>query len=126
MRTSEEIYHRVRWDPRFDAARFTLGVLQRGRGPKQVPLPAFAPGGDIPWHRVLFIEADGEVVWARSAGIDAIDTSAAGRVRRPRLLREPFFAARTPFAFHPLDGWRAVTERPDGPAAPDTLRVLTW
>ena len=26
MRTSEEIYHRVRWDPRFDPARFVLGV----------------------------------------------------------------------------------------------------
>ena len=30
MRTSEEIYHRVRWDPRFDPARFVLGVQQRG------------------------------------------------------------------------------------------------
>jgi poly(A) polymerase len=26
MRTSEEIYHRVRWDPRFDPARFVLGI----------------------------------------------------------------------------------------------------
>ena len=30
MRTSEEIYHRVRWDPRFDPARFVLGVNVRG------------------------------------------------------------------------------------------------
>src|SRR3954449_10317453 len=103
MRTSEEIYHRVRWDPRFDAARFTFGVLQRGRSPKRVPLPAFVPGGDIPWHRVLFIEADGEVVWDRTAGLDRIDASAAGRVRAPRRLREPFFAALTAHAWD--GGW---------------------
>ena len=29
MRTSEEIYHRVRWDSRFDPARFVFGVEQR-------------------------------------------------------------------------------------------------
>ena len=60
MRTSEEIYHRVRWDPRFDPARFVLGINVRGAAPKRVPLPNFVPGGDIPWHRVLFVEADGE------------------------------------------------------------------
>ena len=68
MRTSEEIYHRVRWDPRFDPARFVLGINQRGAAPKRVPLPTFVPGGDIPWHRVLFIEADGELVWDRADG----------------------------------------------------------
>lgn len=81
MRTSEEIYHRVRWDARFDPARFVLGVAQRGTVPKRVPLPRFTPGGDIPWHRVLFFEADGEVVWDRSSGVDRIDATDAGRIR---------------------------------------------
>ena len=75
MRTSEEIYHRVRWDPRFDPARFVLGVGQRGRDPKRVPLPTFVPGGDVPWHRVLFFEADGELVWDRATGLDRIDAA---------------------------------------------------
>lgn len=75
MRTSEEIYHRVRWDARFDPARFVLGVAQRGREPKRVPLDRFTPGGDIPWHRVLFFEADGEVVWDRATGTDRIDAT---------------------------------------------------
>ena len=79
MRTSEEIYHRVRWDPRFDPARFVLGVSLRGAPAIRVPLPRFVPGGDIPWHRVVFIEADGEVVWDRSAGVDRLDASS----RRP-------------------------------------------
>ncbi|MEV7225693.1 poly(A) polymerase [Polymorphospora sp. NPDC051019] len=124
MRTSEEIYHRARWDPRFDPARFVIGVNARGREPKRIPLPAFVPGGDIPWHRVLFVEADGEVVWDRATGLDRIDASAAGRIRAPRRLRAPHFAATTPHAWHPVDGWAPAPEQPAAPAA--RLRVLTW
>ncbi|MGW1894840.1 poly(A) polymerase [Streptomyces sp. NPDC002004] len=150
MRTSEEIYHRVRWDPRFDPARFVLGIHQRGASPKRIPLPVFVPGGDIPWHRVLFVEADGEVVWDRATGVDRIDTAEAGRVREPRRLRAPFFTARTPYAWDPAVGaWcpaaevrgrpgpgkggvrgRPASARDDDagrlvPGATD-LRVLTW
>ncbi|CAM5298850.1 poly(A) polymerase [Streptomyces aurantiogriseus] len=129
MRTSEEIYHRVRWDARFDPARFVLGIHQRGAAPKRVPLPTFVPGGEIPWHRVLFVEADGEVVWDRATGVDRIDACAAGRVREARRLRAPFFTARTPHA------WDAAAGRwiPAAPAAStvreagrDRVRVLTW
>ncbi|MFC6021169.1 poly(A) polymerase [Plantactinospora solaniradicis] len=129
MRTSEEIYHRIRWDPRFDPARFVLGVTVRGPGPARVPLPAFVPGGDVPWHRVLFIEADGEVVWDRSTGLDRIDSSSAGRVRDPRRLRAPFFTAGTPFRWDPLVGWHDAVipaATTTGPAAAVRLRVLTW
>ncbi|OAH10210.1 RNA repair domain-containing protein [Streptomyces jeddahensis] len=87
MRTSDEIFHRVRWDPRFDPARFVLGISQRGAAPKRIALTSFVPGGDIPWHRVVFIEADGEVVWDRATGMDRIDASSAGRVRGSRRLR---------------------------------------
>ncbi|MFI2370572.1 poly(A) polymerase [Streptomyces sp. NPDC018833] len=124
MRTSEEIYHRVRWDARFDPARFVIGVLQRGAPPKRVPLPAFVPGGDIPWHRVLFFEADGEVVWDRTSGVDRIDATDAGRVREARRLRAPFFAARTPHVWDGADWVPARTPRGAAPLGP--LRVLTW
>ncbi|KFG00184.1 polynucleotide adenylyltransferase [Streptomyces scabiei] len=128
MRTSEEIYHRVRWDARFDPARFVLGVLQRNAAPKRVPLPAFVPGGEIPWHRVLFFEADGETVWDRATGADRIDATEAGRVREARLLRAPFFTARTP---HAWDGeeWVPSTRSPRAvPPEPGSegVRVLTW
>ena len=129
MRTSDEIYHRIRWDPRFDPARFVLGINQRGAPPKRMPLPAFIPGGDIPWHRVLFIEADGEVVWDRSTGVDRVDSTAAGRVREPRRLRAPFFTAKTPHAWDPVAGWRPAGGAPGAmamPAAGPRLRVLTW
>ncbi|MEU6526554.1 RNA repair domain-containing protein [Streptomyces sp. NPDC046924] len=127
MRTSDEIYHRVRWDPRFDPARFVLGIAQRGAAPARVPLPSFVPGGDIPWHRVLFVEADGELVWDRTTGVDRLDASDAGRVRSPRLLRAPFFTAGTPHTWEPAEGWRPADGAPRA-AVPGagSLRVLTW
>ncbi|WNI23041.1 poly(A) polymerase [Streptomyces sp. ITFR-16] len=125
MRTSEEIYHRVRWDARFDPARFVLGVAQRGRDPKRVPLDRFTPGGDIPWHRVLFFEADGEVVWDRATGTDRIDATDAGRIRTPRHLPAPYFTSRAPHAFSPATGaWEPAPAGPPGPSA--ALTVLTW
>lgn len=118
MRTSDEVYHRVRWDGRFDPARFVMGVMQRGAEPMRVPLPSFVPGGDIPWHRVLFFEADGEVVWDRRSGVDLLDESEAGRVREARLLRAPYFEARRV--------WRPFTGGPEGMPYGGGLRVLTW
>ncbi|MEU2022720.1 RNA repair domain-containing protein [Streptomyces sp. NPDC016469] len=125
MRTSEQLYHRVRWDARFDPARFVLGVAQRGREPKRVPLDRFTPGGDIPWHRVLFFEADGEVVWDRATGTDRIDATEAGRIREARRLPSPYFTARTPHAYSPATGtWSMAPTGAKSPAGP--LTVLTW
>ncbi|MET9657939.1 RNA repair domain-containing protein [Streptomyces sp. NPDC006510] len=127
MRTSEEIYHRVRWDARFDPARFVMGVAQRGTVPKRVPLPRFTPGGDIPWHRVLFFEADGEIVWDRSSGVDRIDATDAGRVRAPRRLPSPYFVSRTPHAFSVSEAaWTPVPEDVPTPAPSAALTLLTW
>ncbi|MEV6161092.1 poly(A) polymerase [Streptomyces sp. NPDC052052] len=127
MRTSEEIYHRVRWDPRFDPARFVMGVAQRGTVPTRVPLPQFTPGGDIPWHRVLFFEADGEVVWDRSSGVDRIDATEAGRIRTARRLPSPYFVSRTPHAYcAPEAAWTPVPEDVSAPAPSGPLTLLTW
>ncbi|MFI8518992.1 RNA repair domain-containing protein [Streptomyces sp. NPDC085481] len=80
MRTSDEIYHRVIWDPSLDPERFVMGIAERGAGPKRVDLVDFVVGGEIPWHRVVFFEADGELVWDRASGVDRLDESLAGRV----------------------------------------------
>ncbi|WP_044247864.1 RNA repair domain-containing protein, partial [Chondromyces apiculatus] len=129
MRTSEEIYNRIRWDARFDPARFVLGINVHAAEPKRIPLPAFVPGGDIPWHRVVVIEADGEVVWDRLAGVDCLDETQAGLVRAPQRLRPPFFSPRSGMRWDPAQGcWgKAETAAPTfTPGATSRLRLLTW
>ncbi|MBR7825530.1 DUF504 domain-containing protein [Actinospica sp. MGRD01-02] len=129
MRTSEEIYHRVRWDPRFDPARFTFGVSRREGGVKRVALATFVPGGDIPWHRIMFVEADGQIVWDRESGVDRIDASRAGRVTRERRLRAPSFRACVPHRWDErAQAWRPAPEPSAELTAsgPSAIRVLTW
>lgn len=89
-----------------------------------MPLPAFSPGGDIPWHRVMFIEADGELVWDRATGVDRVDTSGAGLVRHQGLLPAPFFTPSVAHSWQPGHGWRPAPN--PQPAAPGRLRLLTW
>lgn len=88
-------------------------------------IPRFTPGGDVPWHRVLFFEADGETVWDRASGLDRVDTTEAGRVRETRLLPSPYFATRTP---HTFDGreWNPTPGAAQPAPLPSGLSVLTW
>ncbi|WP_106399488.1 poly(A) polymerase [Actinocorallia populi] len=124
MRTSEEIYHRVKWDPRFDPARFVLGVATRGGPVKRVPMAGFTPGGDVPWHRIVWIEADGVPVWDRERGIDLVGEVEAGLVRMPRLLPARFFQTGGVFSWAQDGGWRTREDGRKSVGGP--LRVLTW
>lgn len=84
MHTSDEIYHRVLWDPRLDPERFVMGIAERGAAaPTRVALPDFVPGGEIPWHRVVFFEADGEIVWDRATGTDRLGETVAAERAEP-------------------------------------------
>lgn len=137
MRTSEDLYNRIRWDGRFDPSRFVLGIESRSaRGPREDGEPArvafadFVPGGDIPWHRVLYIEADAQIVWDRRAQLDRLDAIDAGRARGPRYLDLPFFEPRHALRW---DGeeWSPATDAPhpfrtDAPVSARRLRIATW
>ncbi|MCB9674578.1 MAG: DUF504 domain-containing protein [Alphaproteobacteria bacterium] len=123
MRTSERAFHQIRWDPRLSPERFVVGVDVHAREPKRVPLPDFVPGGDIPWHRVLFIELDGVRVWDRESGADTIDALAAEGLARPRPLSGGKWRLRAPVAWDgewAPEGGRFATP----PAGP--LRLVTW
>ncbi|MFJ9690516.1 RNA repair domain-containing protein [Kitasatospora sp. NPDC101183] len=134
MRPIEQICRRIRWDARFDPARFVLGVLQRGGGVKRAPLEAFTAAGDIPWHRVRFVEADDVRVWDRDTGVDDLDRTEAGRCTDPHGLPSPFFTATAPHAWRPRVGWGPAADAADSSDASDSsdaghghrLRVVTW
>ncbi|KJS61482.1 RNA repair domain-containing protein [Streptomyces rubellomurinus] len=125
MRPIEQICQRIRWDARFDPARFTLGVRQRDDRVKRVPLEAFTASGDVPWHRVRYVEADGVPVWDRDTGLDELDRTEAGRRTDPHRLPTPFFTAAAPHAWRAGDGWRPASEAAAGAGA-GRLRVVTW
>ena len=72
MRTSQEIFYQIRWDPRFVASQYSLGVATREGRLKEVPLAGFEPGGDVPWHRIRYIRGPQGICWDRSRGLDVL------------------------------------------------------
>ena len=50
-----------------------IGYGERFAGSAEVRLLDFEPGGDIPWHRVLYVRGPRGVVWDRRARIDRLD-----------------------------------------------------
>jgi len=126
LRTSREVYDRIRWDPRFDSSRFFIGYDAHSQGMKEIPFDRFVPGGDIPWHRVQYFRDETGIVWSRSEKIDRIfgereqASSGSSSARNPgtRWSRSPgeFFWPVQPFRFDARSGeWRSYT-----PPAPDT------
>lgn len=122
MTPSSALYNQIRWDDRYDPGRWTLGIEARRPEPKRVALVDFVPGGDIPWHRVLYFEADGVIVWDRRTGTDHMATATVGRRSTKVRLPGPLWTTRPVLAFDGT-GWSATTAASD---APDTLRLLTW
>lgn len=81
LRTSEEVYHQIRWDPRLDPAAFVIGHETRGARIEEIPFPLFVPGGEIPWHRIRYYRQGAAIVWDRRERLDALPRS------RPRAAR---------------------------------------
>ncbi|WPB79650.1 poly(A) polymerase [Archangium violaceum] len=74
FQTSREVYHRIRWDPRFDAREFVIGYDAHGETMEEMPFGAFAPDGEIPWHRVWYFKRGHEMVWDRRERIDRLSS----------------------------------------------------
>ena len=133
MRTSREVYDRVRWDSRLDPTRFVIGYEARMSAPKEVAFTAFVPGGDIPWHRVVYFREGDAIVWDRRSRLDAVfersqaPSDADARVRAS-LLDGAFFRPMRCFRHDRRSGeW---TDAPgvvaDGPAPGASLRIATY
>ena len=72
LKTSEEVYHRLRWDPALPASRVWIGYLDRMVGERELPLQEFTPGGRIPWSRIWFFRLDEERIWDRRTRLDRV------------------------------------------------------
>lgn len=108
--TEQEVYHRLRWDPRFDVQRCSITIRLRPTGTRRVPYLELDVAV-VPWHLVVEFWLDDELIWSRPARIDRLDEIAARAER----------AARS--AGTPLTGWRGDALEPVTRAQ---LRVVTW
>jgi poly(A) polymerase len=72
LRTSKEVYDLLRWDPRRAPGGYVMGYGERFAGVAEIPLLDFEPGGEIPWHRVLYVRGPEGVVWDRRARVDLL------------------------------------------------------
>ncbi len=73
--TSRDVYNRIRWDPRIEASRVTVGFEDRFRGVVDLPFGDAKLGRDVPWHRVQHFRYEGRLVWDRD-GLDLLDSLA--------------------------------------------------
>ena len=72
LRPVQDIVGRIRHDPTFDPARFTVGYEERFAGLREAPLKEFVGEGEIPWHRLWTVKAGDLVVWDRKHRIDLV------------------------------------------------------
>lgn len=71
LRTSEDVFNRIKWDSRFDSSDFLIGYEDRFKGLLEVPFDDFDVE-NIPFHRIWVIKKNGEIVWDRENKIDRV------------------------------------------------------
>jgi uncharacterized protein (UPF0248 family) len=72
LRTSEDVYDRIKWDQSFAQDDFIIGYTDRFRGMMEIPFLEFTPGGDIPYHRIYYFRNSEGFVWDRETRFDLI------------------------------------------------------
>jgi poly(A) polymerase len=105
--TSREVYHRIRWDPRLDPREFVIGYDAHTEELEEMPLAAFVPDGEIPWHRVWYFRRGAEVIWDRRRRIDTLASlvpPAPEEPAPPPPLPQPHSPDAPPFT--PIPAWR--------------------
>ncbi len=121
LKTSEQIYHQLRWDPGIPEERVVIIYDDHRVGLRGVSFGEFTPGGRIPWSRLWRYELDGEVIWDRAARIDRVD---AARQLVQRAQPEAGFTRLPVWWFEPgAQEWRQW--RGEGSSLPEACSVLT-
>ncbi|XP_037675000.1 leukocyte receptor cluster member 9 [Choloepus didactylus] len=96
LRTAAAVIQRIRWDPRLDAADFSVGYADRFLGVREEPFSAFCwdeplaalgPGVlAVPQHRVRYFRFRGRLVWDRASRTDRVFGSGSAAGRGPTIL----------------------------------------
>jgi poly(A) polymerase len=130
LKTSEEVYHRLRWDPALPASRVWIGYLDRMVGERELPLQEFTPGGRIPWGRIWFFRLDEERIWDRRTRMDRVfgsgDTPADQVLPRlqQHIQRADGVSAHPTYRYSAdQDAWRPSKSPPE--PLPSRLSVVT-
>lgn len=130
LRSSEDIYHRLRWDPALPAERVVIGYEDRLVGDREIPMLEFTPGGRIPWSRVWYFRLDSERIWDRRIRLDRLFGSGntrpeqiLSRLQQHRALGEGI-SVRPVYRYDPGAGrWAAHAGSAD--TLPSALTLLT-
>ena len=72
LRSSKDVYHRLKWGGGFPSHRILIGYMDRIEGMKEMAYPRFRPGGRIPWNRVWYFKLDKKILWDREKRIDLV------------------------------------------------------
>jgi len=79
LRTSEEVYKRIKWDPDYDKRDFIIGYIDRFDGLMEAPFEIFETGdvsteNFVPWHRVQYFKkvSTDTILWDRRIRKDDI------------------------------------------------------
>ena len=74
LRTSEDIYNRIKWDPTLDRGSCLIGYLDRFLGVQEMIFDNWRknPLDLIPWHRVVYFKINGDIVWDRRTRLDKL------------------------------------------------------
>jgi len=71
LRTSEDVYNQIKWDPDYDESTCVLGYMDRFDGMQEISFEEW-PTSDIPFHRVWYIKLEDKVVWDRKKREDLL------------------------------------------------------
>jgi poly(A) polymerase len=131
LRTSKDIYDRLKWDHSIPAESVWIGYEDRMAGIKEIPFADFRPGGRIPWDRLQYFRLEEQRIWDRKTRLDRVfgsgDTTASERLDA-QVAGAGFgngFISREAWRWEPLEKcWEPAHKAPID--QPERIKVLTF
>jgi|GEM_PF-4009138 len=133
LRSSKDIYHRLKWGGGIPIEKAVIGYLDRIEGMKEMAFKHFKPGRPVPWDRVYYFKLEGQLVWDRKTRLDRVfgsgETSPEDRIITHLATSGSFpseFKESRPWKYDPQSGsWKQVYGSSALIKAPH-LKILTY